>query len=279
MTAVTYERVEIHSLPDMQHVPLGFWEGRVKELKHPELKALFVLPDRNEAARFAAEKIIDIVKEKPDAAISLPSGRQGNDVLAHVVDIAKKRDISFANVHFFNLDEYFPIDPQAKESFRNNLRTHLFSPLGIPQEHIHEIAANPGSNGDQVAAAYETLIQARGIDLVLHAIGPGGHIGFNEPGADRNSATRLVKLSEKTIYRDHVLRNLATPTSAITQGIGTILGAKHIVFIAFSPDYKEDMKQALFGPVDEQNPSSLLRTVGQKVEAITTQEIAAQFPI
>lgn len=72
MASVRYERIEIHKLPSVENVPIGFWDQRIKEVTHPEFKGIFVLPNRDEAARFAAEKILEVVKEKPNAAITLP---------------------------------------------------------------------------------------------------------------------------------------------------------------------------------------------------------------
>jgi len=278
MTAISYERVELHTIPSVEGVPLGYWEGRVKELTHPELHKIYVLPTRQEAARLAAEKILEVVKEKPDAAISWPSGNQGNSVIDQVVKLSKERNISFDKVQFFQLDEYYPIDPTHTESFRNKLRKRLYEPLNIPQDHIHEIAADPGSDGDQVATAYERLLQQTGIDLVLHPIGPDGHMAFAEAGTPLDSVTHVTQLSSKTLHRDRVIRGLHIPDHAITQGISTMLRAKKILFINLSPEYKDDMKKALYGPVGSHNPSSFLRTVGDKVEAITTHEISAQFP-
>lgn len=274
MTSIEFERIAIRSLPLAEGVPLRFWEGRVQEIDHPELKAIFALPDRNEAARFAAEKILEVVSEKPDAAISWPSGNQGNDVIDAVVALSKERGISFKDTHAFHLDEYFPIDPTQDESFRKNLQERLIAPLGIPQDHFHQIMANPGTDGNQVARDYEAMINTYSIDLVLHPIGPDGHMGFNEAGTDRNSPTHMASLSPKTVYRDRIIRKLNSPDHAITQGIQTILNAKRILFIDFSPDYQEDMKQALFGPIGEHNPSSFLRMQGHKVEVIMTQNIA-----
>lgn len=275
MTAISYERVEIHTLPSIEHVPLGFWEGRVKEVDHPEFKGIFVLPTRDEAARFAAEKILELVKSKPDAAITWPSGQQGNDVIDHVVKQAKERGISFADVQHFHLDEYFPIDPTHPDSFRKNLRERLFCPLDIKADHIHEIHANPGSDGNKVAQDYENEINKYGMDLVLHPIGPDGHMAFDEAGTPRDSITHLTPLSEKTVHRDRVIRKLNSPDHAITQGIATISNAKRILFVNFSTDYQEDMKAALYGPIGEHNPSSLLRNVGKKVEVIITGNIAS----
>lgn len=273
MTAISYERLEIHSLPDMQHVPLGFWENRVKKIDHPEFKAIFVLPNRQEAVRFVTEKILEVVKNKPDAAISFPTGNQAKSVYLELVQLAHKRDISFANVQAFHLDEYFPISADHPDSFRKYLREHVWGPLGIPEENIHEIPANPGTNGDIVAAEYEKMLGDYDIDLVLHPIGCGGHMGFNESGTPKDSLTHLAKLSPETIYRDQIERKQTSPDYAISQGITTIQRAKQILFIDLDPKYQDALKAALEGPICETNPSSLLRNIGKKVEVVTTKEI------
>lgn len=275
MSVLSWERVEVRGYPfTKKNIPDGFWEHRVKEVPHADFKAIYVLPTREEAARFAAEKILETVKEKPDASLTLPSGQQGNDVLDTMVRLAKARNIPFDQVHFYHLDEYFPISPTNPESFRKNLRDRVYTPLEIPEAHIHEIHADPGSDGHAVAAAYEKLLTENQIDMLIHPIGPDGHMAFVEAGTPRDSLTHLARLSEKTVYRDRVTRGLDTPDSAITQGVSTIMRAKKILFIDFSPDYKEDMKEALYGPIGEHNPSSLLRTNGKNVEVILTQQIA-----
>ncbi len=275
MSVVSYERVELHSIPDTVHVPLGFWEGRVNERAHPELKSIFVLPDRGEAARFVAEKILEVVQNKPDAAISFPTGNQAKSVYEKLARLANERGVSFANVQAFHLDEYFPITADHPDSFRKYLRENVWGPLSIKPENIHEIPADPGSDGDAVASAYEDKLAHTDIDLVLHPIGCGGHMGFNEKGTPKHSLTHVAKLSAETVYRDQIERKQTSPDRAISQGIATIQRAKQIIFMDLDPQYQEDMKSALFGPVSEENPSSLLREIGQKVIVVMPQSVAS----
>lgn len=262
MVSISIERLEVHFSP-----------SQAKELEHPELKAVYVLPNREKAATFVAEKILEVVKDKPNAAISFPTGNQAKSVYEQLARIAKERGVSFADVKAYHLDEYFPITADHPDSFRKYLRENVWVPLGIKPENIHEIPADPGSDGDTVAVEYEKLLTQQEIDLVLHPIGCGGHMGFNESGTPKNSLTHLAALSPETIYRDHIERNQTSPNQAITQGIATIQRAKHIICIDFDPKYKDVMNEALYGPISEQNPSSLLREVGHKVTAVTTQEI------
>lgn len=273
MTWIEYERVALHSLPFAEHIPVGFWEGRVKEENHPDFAHLYILPTRDEAARFTAEKILEIVEEKPDAAISFPTGNQAKSVYETLIHLSKERGISFKNIRAFQLDEYFPISPEHPDSFRKYLRENVWGPLEIKQENIHEIPADPGSDGAAVAAAYEQLLSQQDIDLVLHPIGCGGHIGFNESGTPKDSLTHLQPLSQETIYRDQVERGQTSPNEAITQGVSTILRANKILFIDFDPKYQREFTDALYGSIGPHNPSSFLRDAGNRVEVITTNDI------
>jgi glucosamine-6-phosphate deaminase len=279
MVTLSWEKVEVRGYPHtMESVPVGFWENRVKELSYPDYKASFALPSRDEAARFTAEKIIEQQTTKADSIYTLPSSMQGNDVLTWVVNIAKERNVSFDKARFFHMDEYFPISENDQNSFRNNLRKTFFEPLAIRPDQVELIQANPGSDGDQIAAEYEAKLNAMTVDLVLAPIGPG-HIAFDEPGTPIDSITHLTTLSPKTVYRDHVERGLDTPVQAISQGVQTLLRANRILFIDFSPGYNEFAKQALYGPINADNTASFLRTVGQKVEFVTTNEIASAVGI
>lgn len=273
MSVISYERVEVHTLPSTEGIPLGYWENRILELKNPELSHVYVLPTRDEAARLAAEMILETVKQKPDAAISFPTGNQAKSVYEKLATLARERQVSFAQVKAFHLDEYFPITPDHPDSFRKYLRENVWMPLGIASENIHEIGANPGTDGAKVAADYEALLTAQEIDLVLHPIGCGGHMGFNEKGTPKELPTHVTALSPETVHRDQVVRKQTSPDHAITQGISTILKAKKIIFIDFDPQYKDAMNDALNGPVSSDNPSSFLRTVGDKVTTIMTADI------
>ena len=72
------------------------------------------------------------------------------------------------------------------------------------------------------------------MDLQLLGVGTDGHIGFNEPGSSLASRTRIKTLIEQT-RRDNArfFGSLAdVPHHVLTQGLGTILDARHVILIA-----------------------------------------------
>ena len=108
--------------------------------------------------------------------------------------------LSFANVITFNLDEYYPMEPGAIQSYHKFMEEHLFSKVDIPRENIN--VPNGKLQMEDIAdycKSYESKIdELGGIDIQILGIGRTGHIGFNEPGSTSRSYTRLVTLDKKT---------------------------------------------------------------------------------
>jgi glucosamine-6-phosphate deaminase len=123
----------------------------------------------------------------------------------------------------------------------------------------------PGDDGGTLSGAgarYEADIEAAGgVDLQILGIGRTGHIGFNEPGSSLASLTRVKTLTEQT--RADNARYFATvddvPTHCITQGLGTILRARHLVLLAFGEAKAAAVAAALEGPVSASTPGSVVQ--------------------
>ena len=66
------------------------------------------------------------------------------------------------------------------------------------------------------------------------AIGSDGHIGFNEPGSSLASRTRLKTLTTQTrVDNARFFGSIdEVPHHVLTQGVGTILEARHLVLVA-----------------------------------------------
>ncbi len=90
-----------------------------------------------------------------------------------------------------------------------------------------------------------------GVDLQLLGVGTGGHIGFNEPGSSFASRTRIKSLIEQT-RRDNArfFTSLAeVPHHVVTQGLGTILEARHVVLVATGAQKAQAVRDFVEGPV------------------------------
>ena len=214
-----------------------------------------------------AREIADLIRAKAKAGekcvLGLATGSTPTGVYDELVRLHKEEGLSFRNVVTFNLDEYWPMQPNELQSYHRFMREHLFDRIDIDQAHTHIPDGTCGE--DDVRAMcerYEREIKAAGgIDLQLLGIGRTGHIGFNEPGSGRSSRTRLITL-------DRVTRKDAAsdffgeenvPTRAVTMGVGTILEAKRVVMIAFGEGKAPVVARAIEGAVTNVVAASFLQ--------------------
>ena len=183
-----------------------------------------------DASRAVAREIADLVRERAatgkKTVLGLATGSTPVGVYDELIRLHREEGVSFKTVVTFNLDEYWPIEPDALQSYHRFMREHLFDHIDIPADAIN--IPDGTLSREQISAAcmaYEEKIrEAGGIDLQVLGIGRTGHIGFNEPGSTVESRTRLITL-------DSVTRGDAAsdffgegnvPRQAITMGVGSI---------------------------------------------------------
>src|SRR6476646_299548 len=226
-----------------------------------------ICKDLREGSLFAAKKIADLIKEKQakkeKCVLGLATGSTPKTLYEELVRLHKEEGLSFKNVISFNLDEYYPIDHDAMQSYNSYMHRHLFDLIDIDPKNIH--IPNGELPKDHVKAhchEYEKMIEdAGGIDLQVLGIGNNGHIGFNEPGSSIYSRTRLITLENSTrLANSYEFANISeVPRMALTMGISTIMKAKQIVLLAWGPAKAPVMQRSVEGPVSEQVPASLLQ--------------------
>ena len=201
--------------------------------------------------------------KKEKCILGLATGSTPKSLYAELVRMHREEKLSFKNVITFNLDEYYPIDNNALQSYHRFMRTHLFDHIDINPKNIH--IPNGEINKENIkehCRDYEKKIQdAGGIDLQILGIGNNGHIGFNEPGSGIYSKTRLTTLDNSTrISNSYEFANISqVPRLAITMGISTILRSKKIILMAWGSGKAAVIKKATEDDDNEHVPASLLQ--------------------
>ena len=219
-----------------------------------------------EGSKYVARQIANLVNaralEAKKCVLGLATGSTPITMYKELVRIHKEENQSFANVITFNLDEYFPIEKEAVQSYWSFMHRNLFNHIDIPAENIHIPKGDLEQNEiKQHCREYEAAIEAAGgIDLQILGIGNNGHIGFNEPGSSIQSRTRLVTLANSTrIANAKDFQNISkVPRLAITMGIQTIMNAKRVILMAWgfkAPIVAKSVEES----VTEQVPASLLQ--------------------
>ncbi len=220
-----------------------------------------------DGAKYVAGEIAALIRKKQaenkPCVLGLATGSTPKSTYAELVRLHKEEGLSFENVITFNLDEYYPIEPTARQSYYYFMHQHLFNHVNIRKENIH-IPSGTVEKSDikQLCTDYEAKIEALGgIQLQILGIGINGHIGFNEPGSSYYSKTRLVHLENSTrIANAYEFSSMSqVPRLAVTMGIQTILKAERIILMAWGDKKSPVVKEAVEGLVDEHIPASLLQ--------------------
>ncbi len=222
-----------------------------------------------EIATEIAEKIIEKNKQGEPFVLGLATGSSPVKVYEELIKLYKSGKVSFKNVITFNLDEYFPMPPDALQSYVRFMKEHLFDHIDIPQENINiPDGTLLQENVYEYCQEYDRKIEALGgLDFQILGIGRTGHIGFNEPGSAINSGTRLVTLDHitKIDAASDFFGDENVPRKAITVGIGTIMKAKKIIILAWGEGKATIVKRAIEEDISEQVPATYLQLHKNKV--------------
>ncbi|MET0663356.1 MAG: glucosamine-6-phosphate deaminase [Ilumatobacteraceae bacterium] len=218
---------------------------------------IVIVESPEQAGALVADAISELVTRTPTMVLGLATGSSASPVYRAL----GSRSASFARARAFLLDEYIGLPPGHPQSYRAVINREVESLLDFGNDAVQ----GPDVHADDLLAAcdaYETAIaDAGGIDLQLLGIGTDGHIGFNEPTSSLGSRTRIKTLTDQT-RRDNArfFDSLAeVPRHVVTQGIGTILEARHLVMLAFGAAKAEAVAAAVEGPITARVPATALQ--------------------
>ena len=231
-----------------------------------------IVESAEHAGAIAAGIIADLIASRPDAVLGLATG---STPLSTYRSLA---GLDLSRVRGFALDEYVGLPAGHPESYRAVITREVVEPLGLTPELVR-VPADDGLPLSGAGDRYEHDIDAAGgIDLQILGIGRTGHIGFNEPGSSLASLTRVKTLAAVT--REDNARFFDSvddvPKHCITQGLGTILRARHLVLLAFGSAKAAAVAAALEGPVSASTPGSVVQ-LHPRVSVIVDEDAAAQL--
>lgn len=214
-------------------------------------------------AREIATLIRERQKQQRNVVLGLATGSTPTTLYNELVRMHKEEGLSFRNVITFNLDEYYPIQPDALQSYVRFMNEYLFNHIDIEHNNVHvpDGTLTPESISEY-CTNYEKKIQdAGGIDIQILGIGRTGHIGFNEPGSTRGSSTRLITLDRVTRMdaSGDFFGEENVPRKAITMGIGTIMKARRVLIMAWGDGKARIVKRAVEGDISDLVPATFLQ--------------------
>ena len=237
-----------------------------------------IVPDRATAGALVADHVAALIRRRPDAVLGLATGSTPLPVYAAMRE--RLADVDVSRVRGFALDEYVGIDPAHPESYSSVIAREVVEPLGLDPDRI---LTPPAHDADLEGAGerYDAAIRdAGGIDVQLLGIGTDGHIGFNEPGSSFASRTRVKTLTRQT--REDNARFFDSidevPRHCLTQGLGTIRDARHLVLLAFGEGKAAAVAGAVEGPVSALLPGSAIQ-LHSHVTVVVDEAAASQLKL
>ncbi|CAI9388758.1 glucosamine-6-phosphate deaminase [Microbacterium sp. T2.11-28] len=237
---------------------------------------IVIVPTAADAGALVADEIVRLVSARPDAVLGLATGSTPLPVYEALRPRLAGVDVS--RVRGFALDEYVGIDPQHPESYRSVITREVVEPLGLNPDLI-QTPNGALATIEHAGEDYEAAIAAAGgVDLQILGIGTSGHIGFNEPGSSFASRTRVKTLIEQTRADNARFFDSVddVPMHCITQGLGTILAARHLFLLAFGEGKARAIAGAVEGPVTSSLPGSAIQ-LHEHVTVVVDEAAASQL--
>ena len=240
-----------------------------------------VIADEFTLAELAADAIEALLRTETAPVIGLATGSSPLRIYDELTTRHKNEGLSFAHAQAFMLDEYVGIAADHPQRYRNVIDAEIATRVDFAEGAVH----GPDGSADDLAAAsadYERKIaEAGGIDLQILGIGTDGHIAFNEPGSSLASRTRVKSLTHQTRldnarFFDGDVEQV--PKLCLTQGLGTIMEAKHLVLVATGGNKAEAVHQMVEGPISAMWPATVLQ-MHQHVTVLLDEAAASRLQL
>ncbi|MEO1057143.1 MAG: glucosamine-6-phosphate deaminase [Actinomycetota bacterium] len=219
-----------------------------------------IVPDSVAIAEIGAEIVAAQVAAQPGSTLGLATGSSPLGTYRVLIERHRAGELSFANCAAVMLDEYVGLDTDHPQSYRAVIRREFVDHIDVPLDRLH----SPDVGAADLAAScarYDAVVAELGVDVQLLGIGSDGHLAFNEPGSSLGSRTRIKTLTDQT--RIDNARFFAAleevPRHVVTQGLGTILDAAHLVLLASGEAKAAPIAAAVEGPVTAMCPASIVQ--------------------
>ena len=221
---------------------------------------VIVTENYEEMSKVAADILIGIVKNNPNAVLGLATGSSPIGTYENMAKDYRENGTSYKGVSSVNLDEYVGLTADHDQSYAYFMRTNLFDKIDIDLKNTN-LPCGSAPDAQKECDRYNALLETMKQDVQVLGLGSNGHIGFNEPGTPLESVTHLVDLTENTIKDNSRLFNSIdeVPRQALSMGIKNIMQAKSILMVVSGKNKAAAVKGMVKGEVTPDLPASVLQ--------------------
>ncbi len=219
-----------------------------------------IFNEQKDASKVIVEDIIKCaakkLEEKKNLVLALDASSACIPVYEDLAKAYEAGKISFKNIEVFTIDEYYPLDRNELQTHYRFFKEYLFDLVDIPQENIHCLESNKMENVAEYCKEFDALVKSKGIDILITA-----GMGSNEPGSPYDSRTRVITLNYTTRVSaaSDFFGVEYVPYHCITMGIGTLMEAAKVYYLAWGEGAASRIKKLVEGAPDLQVPYSFLQ--------------------
>ena len=229
---------------DMAHCMEKVAMERGAKMPHRMPESVYLEQDYEVMSRKSAELIAQVVKEKPDALISLAAGSTAIRTYAILKEMSDAGEVNLTKARFVALDEWLDLEDES-ENCDAFMRKHFYGPLNIPDDRIVRFDIHANDLDKACKDVDEYIFSCGGIDVMLLGVGMNGHLGLNEPYESFKDYAKVVELSETTMQ---IGQKYFTDGMKLTRGI--TLGVHHMfeckrTILQISGSHKADITDKL----------------------------------
>lgn len=220
-----------------------------------------ICKDFDAMSKWAAEKVAEEIRRKPDALISFPGGDTPLGMVHEFARMVNAGETDISKARFVMLDEWVGLNENDEGSCARFMKDNLFDRLEKP---FAEVCLFDGRADDIEAerAKHEAFIKEHGpITVSVLGIGMNGHLGFNESGVDFSLSSHIIPLHPVTrqVMSKYFGGRQLPLTHGITQGIAQIMAADTVLVIANGAKKADIVRRAIEEPVTNEVPASVIQ--------------------
>jgi glucosamine-6-phosphate isomerase len=218
-----------------------------------------VVTDYEALSRQAAEIIIDLVWQEPQALLILPAGETPCGAYRLLVAAHQSGAVDLSGLTIVALDEWGGRSRSHPLSCHHMIAASFVEPFGIPAHRFHSLdgtAADPEAECGRYQALFDSLGRPA---LSLLGLGVNGHIALNEPAPHLPLTTHVVPLAKETIARaEKEIAGQPVAPYGLTLSMPQIMSAAKLLLLAGGRHKSTAVRAMLSGPIDTVCPASLL---------------------
>lgn len=222
---------------------------------------IIIADDYQEMSRRAAAMVSSQVILKHDSVLGLATGDTPLGMYKELIKLYENKEVDFFDVSTFNLDEYYKLSIENKQSYYYYMNHNFFRHINVKKENTHILNGMAKDITAECRNYDQQIKNDGGIDIQVLGIGANGHIGFNEPDVNFEAETHLVKLDEMTIEANSRFFSSKdeVPTTAISMGIKTIMQSRRVILLASGAGKADAIYKTVNGKICPELPASILQ--------------------